>query len=149
MGWNPSKNDFTNSSCYETQYNLLRSFTVFSFNDFPLICWFLVFGSVFWKFFLCGSPEGRIFCVTSSHKNFIITNVATRFARWWFYIFFIFTPKLGVSWSNLTVAYVSNGLKPTTNKICNSQHGCNICFWSSEDDFDLSWNPWTSWALLL
>ena len=49
-GWdlNPSKNDFTNSSCYETQYNLLRSLPLFLFNDFPLICWFLVFGSVFW-----------------------------------------------------------------------------------------------------
>ena len=37
---------------------------------------------------------------------------------WWFHIFFMFTPKIGVSWSNLTIAYFSNLLvQPPTSTL--------------------------------
>ncbi len=48
-------------------------------------------------------------------KSLLSTN---NFSRWWFQIFFIFTPNLGEIFSNLTCAYFSNGLvQPPYNNI--------------------------------
>ena len=43
------------------------------------------------------------------------TNPNYQLTRWWFQISFLFTPNLGVSWSNLTCAFCSIGWWKTTN----------------------------------
>ena len=76
----------------------------------------LQFQKIGWKI----SPIGFNF-------NFIPTNKWLKFqcfnsSRWWFQIFFIFNPCLG-RWSNLTVAYFSNGLvQPPPSHVI----GCSV-----------------------
>ena len=55
-----------------------------------------------------------------SNKSFFSgTKMVKQTSWWWFQIFLIFTPIPGVSWSNLTIAYFSNGLvqPPTRNSL--------------------------------